>query len=423
MNEDQLSLEDPPAAAPGPTLLRRIGAMVAPIARDSGALIDDEELIEVARQVCDAFARSDAVGGLTRAEIQARVDGRADPATFDARFNVFVRLELLRPLLDKKHQQRYTLNPAGMVGLLVFERIGQRGGIDELLTLLDRTKGALAAGSADPVLISEALARMRGMLSVYADELSRLTRTAPLAELIAERRYHDHSGLFGEVKSLNDLVSERMPQLDPHAYRVVVEAQRYVDTVQDMVERVLDEGGEARDFSVLDPEEYRAAALTAHPEDLAEVFASVVFDPPSPWVDAAAILDALDAQRPRKRLRERPAEPPGKPHSDPIADLERRAAAEKRQRALAAEQHLQGETERELTATIRGLSWPAAARLLADLLALDSDSDQPYAAKIGDALFVDPEGTITYSSPVTLTADRPKLPTDQLAEAGEATRE
>lgn len=101
---------------------------------------------------------------------------------------------------------------------------------------------------------------MRRVLSVYADELSRLTRTAQLGELIAERRYHDHGGLFGEVKALNDLVSERMPELDSDAYRLVVEAQRYIDAVQTMVERVLDEGGEARDFSVLDPEDYRAAA-------------------------------------------------------------------------------------------------------------------------------------------------------------------
>lgn len=397
--------------------------MVAPIARDSGVLIDDEGLIEVARQVCDAFADPDAIGGLTRAEIQARVDGAADPMTFDARFNVFVRLELLRPTLGKKHQQRYTLNPAGMVGLLVFERISERGGIDELLTLLDRTKAALAAGAADPVVVSEALASMRGLLSVYADELARLTRTAPLGELIAERRYHDHGGLFGEVKSLNDLVSERMPQLDSDAYRLVVEAQRYIDAVQTMVERVLDEGGEARDFSVLDPEDYRAAALTAHPDDLAEVFSTIVFDPPAPWVDAAAILDALDAQRPKKRVRERPPEPPGEPPGDPIAELERRAAAERRQRALAAEQHLQGEAARELTATIRGLQWPAAARLLADLLALDTDADQPYAAKIGEAVFIDPEGPITYSSPLTLTADRPELSRDEVSRPEEAKRD
>lgn len=420
MNELRLSLGDPTSEAPRTTLLRRIGAMVAPIARDSGALIDDEGLIQVARQVCDAFADPDAVGGLTRADIQARVDGAADPATFDARFSVFVKLELLRPSLGKKHQQRYTLNPAGMVGLLVFERIGERGGIDELLTLLDRTKAALAAGAADPVAVSAALANMRGLLSIYADELSRLTRTAPLSELIAERRYHDHGAIFGEVKSLNDLVSERMPQLDSDAYRLVVEAQRYIEAVQSMVERVLDEGGEARDFSVLDPEDYRAAALTAHPDDLAAVFLTVVFDPPTPWVDAAAILDALDAQRPRKRVRERPPEPPGGPQSDPIAELQQRAAAERRQRAHAAEQHLQGEATRELTGTLRGLQWPAAARLLADLLALDTDAEQPYAAKIGEATLIDPDGPVTYSSPVTLSARRPELPRDEMAPPAEA---
>jgi hypothetical protein len=113
--------------------------MVAPVAQDSGALISEEYLIEVAREVCGAFSDPDAAGGLTRSEIRARVDGAADQATLDARFNVFVKLELLRPVLEKKHQQRYRLNPAGMVGQLVFERIGERGGIDELLTMLDRT--------------------------------------------------------------------------------------------------------------------------------------------------------------------------------------------------------------------------------------------------------------------------------------------
>lgn len=396
--------------------------MVAPVAQDSGALISEEKLIEVARQVCSAFSDPDAAGGLTRSEIQARVDGAADAATFDARFSVFVKLELLRPVLEKKHQQRYMLNPAGMVGLLVFERIGERGGIDELLTMLDRTKAAIASGTADPVVVSERLLTMRTLLSVHADELLRLTRTAPLTELIAERRYHDHRELFGEVKALNDLVSERMPELDSDAYRLIVEAQRYVDAVQEMVERVLDEGGEARDFSVLDPEDYRAAALTARPEDLAEVFASVVFDPPSPWVDAAAILNALDAQRPQRRLRERPPEPPGQPADDPIAELERRAEAERRRRALAAEQHLQGEAERELTGTLRGLSWPAAARLLADIIALDIDPDQPYEAAISEGVLVDPEGLVTYSSPLSLKAARPPLRSERSTEQEEVTR-
>jgi hypothetical protein len=115
-------------------LMRRLAAMAAPIAVDAGAVVDDEELLDVARAVCDAFSHEDAVGGLTKGEIAARVNGACTPAVLDARLGVFVRMELLRPVLDKKHQQRYVLAPAGLVGVLIVDRFSARGGVEELLS-------------------------------------------------------------------------------------------------------------------------------------------------------------------------------------------------------------------------------------------------------------------------------------------------
>lgn len=95
------------------------------------------------------------------------------------------------------------------------------------------------------------------------------------------------------------------------------------------------------------------------------------------------------------------------PDDDPLTALDERLSAQRRRRELAAEQQLQGEDHRELTSTLRGLPWEAAAALLGDLLALDTDPEAAYHAGTGDALFIDPEAAVTYASPLTLHVQRP----------------
>lgn len=249
---EQLSLDHAGGRRRSP-LLRRLDAVVAPVARDAGALVDDEEFIDMARAVCAAMAEADS-GGLARSQLVARVHGPWSQDALEARIDLFVRMGLLRPYLAKAHQQRYVLNPAGMVGLLIIDRIAERGGVDELYVLFDQTRALLDSGAAGRAEVAEHLVSTRSMLSVYAGELARLVDTAPLGELIAERRNHDHSRLLGEIGRLNDVVTENHPDLDTEAYRLVTEAQRYVDACYSLIERILDEGGERRDFSVFAPD-------------------------------------------------------------------------------------------------------------------------------------------------------------------------
>jgi hypothetical protein len=387
-------------------LMRRLAAMAAPIAVDAGAIVDDEELLDVARAVCDAFSYDDAIGGLTKAEIAARVNGACTPATLEARVGVFVRMELLRPVLDKKHQQRYVLAPAGLVGVLIVDRFSARGGVEELLSLLDRTAGALERHEADAPTVAVQLESCRAMFAVFANELARLIETAPLNELMAERRFHDDSGFMGRVGDLQRLVTDQFPQLDPAAYKLLLEAQRYIGAVEDLLGRVLDEGGDARNFSLLAPEEYLDAARTATVAQLAEVAADIAFDPALPWVDAGAIIDAVEEYRPRRTLRTRPPEPPGQSDEDPVEQMQARTVATTRRRALQAEAMLGGTDSRDLTDSLRGSGWPAAAQSLAELLALDGLPEEPYKVELGDALYVDAEGAVTYASPVRLHARR-----------------
>jgi hypothetical protein len=376
--------------------MRRVAAMVAPVAQDAGAVADDERLLAIARAVCDAFANEEAANGLTKMEIVARVDGVCTTAELEARIELFVRLELLRPILDKKHQSRYVLNPAGVVGLLVFERFGERGGVDELLHLLDRARRLLEQGQATEETVLGTVERVRGLFALFANEVNRLVAVAPLEELLEERRFHDRSDLISQVASLNSLVTDQFPGLDRPAYRLVTEAQRYVSAVQDLVARVLDEGGEARDFAVLAPEDYLTAAITAPVAALAEVVARAVFDPARPWVDAGAIVDVLETYHPRRTIRMRPPEPAGASSGDPLVELEQERAQLMRRRALKVEQHLQGNDAGEVDSFLRGAGWPAAATTLADLLALDADDAELYSVELRDEVIVDRDGPVTY---------------------------
>jgi hypothetical protein len=162
----ELSLDPLPARRE--RKMRRLAAVVAPVAADAGAVVDDPELLELARAVCSAFGAGDTGGGLTRAQIVERVGRDFAADAVDSRLHVFEKLGLLRPYLDKKHQQRYTLNPAGLVGQQVFDRIGERGGVDELITLLDRTR-SLFDGRPDEEEVRAHVRHLTELLAVDAD--------------------------------------------------------------------------------------------------------------------------------------------------------------------------------------------------------------------------------------------------------------
>src|SRR4051812_41687216 len=86
--------------------LRQLRALMAPLAQDSGAVIEDTRMLALAREVCDALLHEDADGGLTRSELAQNVS-TAFHTELDGRINVFVNLGLLQTYTAKRHQQRY----------------------------------------------------------------------------------------------------------------------------------------------------------------------------------------------------------------------------------------------------------------------------------------------------------------------------
>jgi hypothetical protein len=413
---DEQTLLPPPLPAATPDqatpvsdtrLLENIRSFVAPIAHDASAVTDDPRALRVARDLSEVFADHAGLSGMTKAEVERAMArrGHADHALFDSRFDLFVRMGLIKPFLEKKNQSRYVLDPSGMVGLLVFERLGTRGGVEEMLLLLDRTRWLIETGEADRATLAKHLRRCRQLLSVYAASLSRLIMTASIGELMEEHRNHDPSKVERDVHVLNRLVTDRFGrdfELGELAFQLVKAELAYRHQVLSAVDRVLDQGGASLDFSVLTPEQYLSAALGGSLEELATAAERLVVDPPGAWLDPGSVVDALDEFRPRRRVLSRPPEPTGDTDADPIATMQKLHERIGRQRRLAIESHLGGADSVDLTDALREMGWPAAAVELVELLGTSADPTQPFSVRLGQNVLVDTESPVTYMHPVVL---------------------
>lgn len=397
---------------------RRVAAFVAPVAADAGAVVDDPLGLEIAKTVYAAFGDRAAGRGMTHAELLEACSGMCLEAEFESRFQVFVKLRMLETLREKAHQVRYVFNPSSAAALMVFDRLAEAGGVQEIQTLLDRTFEGLRSGTATSEQVASSLASARRGLAVCADYLARLVDHASFDELVAERRHHRSAKvLLARAGSVVEQATARFPQLVTHAEELVREAVRYSAAEEAFIDRLLDVAGTRRDFSMLDAEQFLTAALTASREALAAVFAFTVFDPGDVQLDADQLVTAVDTFRPRKPYRRPPRPAALPPGPDPVALAKARAADAKRRRVLTAEQQLQGADEVDLTGLIRSGRWPLGARVAVDALQMSHDADMPYESWLSEALLVDPHGPVTHVSPMTLRRTSPPgEPPDALVE-------
>lgn len=411
MEEDQLDFVGKRHRRAGAA--RRLGAMAAPVASHGGAVVDDPSMLRYAEAVIGAFGQGDIDQGLTRAQITERVlrVEDLDRAELDRRIDTFVELAMLLPYRDKAHQQRYVVSTDAVAGSLFFRKGLAEGGIEELLQLLGATAEAIEDGRHDAARVADALVEQRGYVEMWTAAVNRLTDTATLAELVAERAQHDGDRMLAHVERVVDVVTKHHPSLRVAATALLTAAQAYLVATQRLLERIVDEGASTRDFSLLDPADYARLATTGTVEALAAVFDSVVWDPPRPQVAPADVVAALRAYRPNRR---QPRRPPVDTHngsatSDPLDGLDERLDVIRRQREHAAELLLQGETSTELSAHLRASPWPAALQAIVELASLDVDERSPYRLHLADSLIVDTDAHTTWTSDARLTVERPAI--------------
>ncbi|MPZ74512.1 MAG: hypothetical protein GEU74_15030 [Nitriliruptorales bacterium] len=392
---------------------RRLGAMAAPVASHGGAVVEDPSLVRYAELVIGAFSQGDIEHGLTRAQIVERVN-RADGVDrneLDRRIDTFVELAMLLPYRDKAHQQRYVVSTDAVAGSLFFRKGLTEGGIAELLQLLGSTADAIEAGRHDAGKVAEALVEQRGYVEMWTAAVNRLTDTATLSELVAERSQHDGDRMLAQVERVVDVVTRHHRTLRIAAAALLTAAQAYLVATQRLLERIIDEGASTRDFSLLDPADYARLATTGSIEVLAAVFEDVVWDPPRPQVLPADVVAALRAYRPHHHKQRRPPveSSAGNGAADPLEGLDERLEILRRHREHTAELLLQGEASIELSAHLRATPWPGALRVIVELATLEADQLSAYRLHLADSLVIDTDAHTTWTSDARLTVERPTI--------------
>jgi hypothetical protein len=382
---------------------------VGAAARHSEGTVTDRVHLRIARDIAEGFAAHSAQGGATKAEVWEWIRQHASPAysveAFESRWEVFESERLIRPHRSKKHQLRHSFHPLGTVFLMVCDRLESRGGIDELIGLLDRTQELLDHDHPDREAVAHNIVFCQWVFQTFAVQLEALVLDGTLKELMEDQWQYHHQDLDQRVLRLNHEVNRHFPKdVDlSHKAVVMVEAeQRYAHWAVQALLRVLDRAGTTLDFDVLSAEEYLEAARNAPPEQLAEAGLALVADAPQVWLDAGAVVDALEAFVPRHRVRYRPPVPEGSADRDPFGAVAERAVRERARRERAADRMLLEQDRAEMTEELRRSRWPRAVRLLTDLIMLDADRHAPYRLEMGTELIIDREAWVTHLHPVTV---------------------
>lgn len=404
-------------------------AFAAPLAANAGSVVEDPELVRLAVAVLAVYAEHQSRSGLSftqlRVELSRRVP-RLPPAVVDARLEHLHRMGFLEPYLPKMHQGRYVVRPAGLVGALAADRLAERGGVDELVLLLDRTLSALDTRIPDPDKVLAHFTSCRHALVVFGLDLERRVASGTVAELIEAGRQHDHSGFTHQVVRLNEVVTARFAgryELEEAGAALIEAEQFYRSQVRAAIAKVLSQGSAGLNFDVLTPAEYETAAVEADLDRLSEVGMALIADAPGVHLDAELLIEAVESYEPRTRIHVRPPETVGYlDDPDPLAALEAAHEEARRHRRLGLEAQLGTAQEVDLTRVMQG-GWTSAIDFLVGALALDADPEEPFVLDLGEMLLVDSQAPVTYLHPARLVRTDLPVPPDATAETTNLTGE
>lgn len=369
--------------------------MFAALARDSGAVVEDPELVDVAETLLAAFADAGEEG---LGHEQMRYVCRRYPAeVFENRLRVLKGLGAIREVFPKPNQLRYRASFTSVVGLMFVRRMMLDGGQSEMhrLLALEQLNVADPRMTADQARAgAEGLARAFRLWSV---ELLTLTN-ATIEELREQApKLWGTSEIIERAEQLHGAILRRWPALDRTCTELRAAIYAYGDASRRAAARLTDSAGTTRNLTLLPPETWRTFARTATKERLAAILDGFVFDAAAPWHDPADIVTAVD-EGPRATA-SRPVPPrPSVPDPGLSSDTGRTDEAADRLRAIA-EQALRGRDRIELHDLLTGSGdWQSARRLFADLSSAHLHPDLPYRIVWADALEARPDGWLTHGT-------------------------
>ncbi|WP_396452514.1 hypothetical protein [Actinomadura sp.] len=385
------SLDD---ALVGEAVLGVYRQMFAALARDSGAVVDDPELVDVAETLLAAFADA-GEEGLSREQMR-HVCRRYPPEVFENRLRVLKGLGAVREVFPKPNQLRYRASFTSVVGLMFVRRMMLDGGQSEMHRLLALEQ----LNAADPRMTpeqardgAEGLARAFRLWSV---ELVTLTN-GTIEELREQApKLWGTEEILLRAERLHGAILRRWPQLDRTCTDLRAAIYAYGDASRRAAARLSDSAGTTRNLTLLPPETWRTFARTATRDELAAVLDGFVFDAAAPWHEPSAVVAAVeDAPR---AAPPRPAPPrPSVPDPGLSDDTGSDTAATDRLRDIA-EEILRGR-DRVAVEDVLARDWAAARRILADLSSAHLHPGLPYRLVWSDGLDVRAEGSPTWVTP------------------------
>ncbi len=266
--------------------------MFAALARDSGAVIDDPALVDIAETLFAAFAEA---GEEWLTHEQMRHACRAHPVErFENRLRVLRGLGAIREVFPKPNQLRYRASFTSVVGLMFIRRMMDDGGQSEMHRLL-ALEDLTVAG---PRTTMDQARRSADMLArafrLWALELVTLT-TGTIEELREQApKLWGTEEIARRAQSLHTTILTRWPDLDRVCTDLRSAIYAYSDASRRAAGRLADSAGTTRNLTLLPAETWRTFAQTASRERLADVLDGFVFDAAAPWHDPGAIVRAVD---------------------------------------------------------------------------------------------------------------------------------
>ncbi|WP_084960455.1 hypothetical protein [Thermoactinospora rubra] len=384
MSEEPLTLD---AALSDEAVLSTYRRMFAALARDSGAVVDDPVLVDIAETLFTAFAEA---GEEWLTHEQMRHACRAYPTDlFENRLRVLKGLGAIREVFPKPNQLRYRASFTSVVGLMFIRRMMDDGGQSEMHRLLALEDLNVADPRTTMEEARQSAVNLARAFRLWALELITLT-TGTIEELREQApKLWGTEEIARRAQGLHATILTRWPSLDRVCTDLRAAIYAYSDASRRAAGRLAESAGTTRNLTLLPTETWRTFAQTASRETLASVLDGFLFDAPAPWHDPAAIARAVDeAPRPA------PAQPTpprsALPDPGPSSVLaEPPEAAVQRLREVA--ESVLGGADRVALADAFGGDWPAARRLLADLTTIDLRPDLPYRLVWSEELSIDPE--------------------------------
>lgn len=396
----ELTLDQLAGDAAVERLYRQVFAVLA---RESGAMISDVELLDVDEAILDAFADAGREG-LTVDQAVAACRP-IDPGLVHRRFEVLRDYGAISKVVDRPNERYHRAAFAPYVMLLFLRRMAAQGGQAELHQLLTLEHVGVTASDASPETGRTSINRLTRIFRHLGNELAILAAGSTAEQLGDHAQLlWGNKNLIGQAEDVHAVVLERWPELDRECAALRVALAAYGDAVERAAGRLIERAGTTRALGLLSVESWLSFARTASEDDLAGVLDSFAFDAPAPWFSPTLLTQAVEAGRSAGTVRQ----PPPRPESSaPAPERDIVPADDAARLRDTAERLLSGADAVDVASALDDTDdWPAARRLLAELTAIHHHPDLEYELTWSDGLRIDVDGSPSWVSDGTFRRAR-----------------